>query len=352
MKSCKKRVPRRTEGWQMLKRTLSLLLCALMLASFVPAGAAPEVLYNAIITRVFATSMTSVYAKPDKTSKVLDTMKPGTPIQITEVLPNYVGILRGGKTAYVLRKRIDQAVAVDPVKTPRFGTAVNRFYVTIDKETPVKASPDSNAPTLITLQKGAMLGFLDVNDGWAYTIFKRQYGYVDTRLLPELQVVAPSVDYSDAQMPIAVYNSFYKITDDEYNLNRISNLKVGCQRMSITMQPGQTMDFNNDVGPFTRANGYLEAGALSDGEWTLASGGGSCQISSTLYNVVLQLTGLTVLRRAPHGADGASYLPHGVDASSGALNFVFRNDYSFPITIRSHVQDGSLFIAIYRGGSV
>lgn len=336
----------------MLKKFVALSLCVLTLAAFLPASAAPEVLYNAIITRVFPNSITNVYAEPDKTSKVLDSMKPGTPIQITEVLPDYVGILRGGRTAYVLRKRIDQAVALDPVKTPRFGTAVNRYYVTLDRETPVRAAPDSGAETLITLQKGAMLGFLDVNDGWAYTIYKRQYGYVDTRLLPALETVAPTEEYPNADMPIAVYNSFYKITEDEYNLNRISNLKVGCQRMSVTMQPGQTMDFNNEVGPFTRANGYLEAGALSDGEWTLASGGGSCQISSTLYNVVLQLTGLTVLRRAPHGADGASYLPHGVDASSGALNFVFRNDYTFPITIRSHVQDGSLFIAIYRGGNV
>jgi vancomycin resistance protein YoaR len=77
-------------------------------------------------------------------------------------------------------------------------------------------------------------------------------------------------------------------------------------------------------------------------------GGGSCQVSSTLYNVVLQLSGLTVLRRAPHGSNGAKYLPHGVDASSGMLNFVFRNDYPFPISIAAHTQDGSLFIAIYK----
>ena len=333
----------------MFKRLCALTLCIIALVSSVSVRAEPEVLYNAIITKVFATSLTNVYVAPDKDSKVLDSLKPGTRIQITEVLPNYVGILFGSKTAYVLRKRIDQAVPVNPAKTPPFGTAVNRFYVTIDQETPIKAAPNANADTLITLQKGAMVGFLGVNDGWAYTIFKRQYGYIDTRLLKELKPVAPTIDYPDSEMPIAVYNSFYKVTQDEYNLNRITNLKVGCQRMSITMQPGQTMDFNNNVGPFTRANGYLEAGALSDGEWTLASGGGSCQISSTLYNVVLQLPGLTVLRRAPHGPNGASYLPHGVDASSGSLNFVFRNDYSFPITIRTHVQDGSLFIAIYRG---
>ncbi len=333
------------------KRMITALLALILVLGMLPlmASAQPEVLYNAIITKLFANSMTSVYVQADKDSSVVDTMKPGTPIKVVEVLPNYVGILHKGRVAYVLRHRIADPVAVDPVKTPRYGTVVNRFYATLDKTTPVMAAPDSNSETLITLQAGAKIGFLDVNDGWAYTIFKRQYGYVDTRLLPQLEVVAPTEAYASTETPLAVYNSFYNIADTPANKNRISNLVVCGQRMDITMAPGQTLDFNNNVGPFTRRNGYLEAGALADGEWTLASGGGSCQASSTLYNVVLQLMGLTVLRRAPHGPNAISYLPHGVDASSGALNFVFRNDYDFPVTLRTHVQDGSMFIAMYKG---
>ena len=118
--------------------------------------------------------------------------------------------------------------------------------------------------------------------------------------------------------------------------------------MNRVMQPGDVLDFNNSVGPFNAGNGYFQAPALYEGEVVPAYGGGSCQASSTLYNVVLQLTGLTVTARAPHGADGAPYLPHGVDASSGDLNFIFRNDYDFPVRITSHVQDGVLFVAIYR----
>ncbi len=334
------------------KRILIITLALLVVLGSLPAPARAQntqVLYNAIITKLFANSMTSVYTEADKDSRVIDTMKPGTPIQVVEVLPNYVGILHKGNVAYVLRHRIADAVAVDPVRTPRYGTAVNHYYATLDKATPVKAAPDANSETLITLYAGAKIGFLDVNDGWAYTIFKRQYGYVDTRLLPQLEMVAPSEAYSNQDVPLAVYNSFYNIADTDTNKSRISNLVVCGQRMDVTMAPGQTLDFNNNVGPFTKRNGYLPAGALADGEWTLAYGGGSCQASSTLYNVVLQLMGLTVLRRAPHGPNAISYLPHGVDASSGALNFVFRNDYDFPVTLRTHVQDGSMFIAMYRG---
>lgn len=307
-----------------------------------------DVVYAAIITRVFGNSFTGVYTEPDTNSKMMATLNPGTPIQIFSVMPDFVGIRLGGDVGYVLRHRISDAVAIDPVSTPRFGTALNRYFATLDRDTAVRDAPDPGAEVLITLGAGTHLGFLDLSDGWARLIFKRQYGYVDTNSLPALRMVSATADAATGDIPLAVYNSFYNIATDKLNLNRINNLIVGSARMDRVMQPGETLDFNGTVGPFRASNGYLEAYALLDGEFSPTYGGGSCQISSTLYNVVLQLTGLTVLQRSPHGASGVAYLPHGVDASSGALNFRFRNDYVFPVRIASHVQDGSLFIAVYR----
>lgn len=114
------------------------------------------------------------------------------------------------------------------------------------------------------------------------------------------------------------------------------------------MQTDELLDFNGSVGPFTKANGYMQAPVLIDGQTKLGYGGGSCQISSTLYNTVLQLPGITVVERHPHGANGASYLPHGVDASSGDLNFRIKNSYDFPIRIEASCHDYCLFMAIYR----
>lgn len=335
-----------------IKRTLALCLMALMLLAMLPAQAAPQkVLYNAKISTLFPNSTTNVYAKPDTKSQVLANYKPGQAIQIVEVQPNFVGILmaKGTKVGYVLRHRIMDPVAVDFANTPRFGTAINQYYAVATQDMVIRATPDPAGEVLITLHEGAHVGFLDVENGWARTIFKRQYGYVDTRTLEELVMVAPAPEQGTREMPIAVYNSFYDISESENNINRINNLVVGGNRLSKTLNPGQQLDFNNEVGPFRASNGYLPAGALVDGELVFdVYGGGSCQVSSTMYNVVLQLSGLTVLRRAPHGTNGIKYLPHGVDASSGKLNFVFRNDYDFPITITSHVQDGSLFLAIYK----
>lgn len=333
------------------KRSLLLLGLALVLfVTAVPVGAeSTKVLYNAKISTYFPNSTTNVYDIPDLSGKVLANYKPGTPIQIVDVQPNFVGILLNNKVGWVLRHRIMDPIALDFANTPKFGTAVNHYFATMDRDIEIKASPDANSETLITLHRGAQVGFLDVDNGWARTIFKRQYGYVDTRDLPLLEMVASSEDAGTEDIPIAVYNSFYDISDNENNINRINNLVVGGERLSVKMEPGQSLNFNEEVGPFGASNGYKPAGALVDGELVFdVYGGGSCQVSSTLYNVILQLSGLTVLRRAPHGVNGIKYLPHGVDASSGRLNLVFRNDYDFPIYITSHVQDGSLFVAIYR----
>ena len=331
------------------KRLLLLALVGLIIVIALPAFAAPTVLYYAKISTLSPNSTTIVYAEADLDSKVLDNFKPGHPIQIVEVQPNFVGILMGSKVGYVLRHRIQDPVALDFKNTPKFGTALNQYFATMSQTVDIKAAPNQNSETLITLHEGAQIGFLDVDNGWARTIFKRQYGYIDTRQLAELNMVAASVEEGNEETPIAVYNSFYDISQSENNINRINNLDVGGQRMSKPLAPGQQLDFNNEVGPFRASNGYMPAGALVDGELVFdVYGGGSCQVSSTLYNVILQLSGLTVLRRAPHGVNGIKYLPHGVDASSGRLNLVFRNDYDFPIYITSHVQDGSLFVAIYR----
>ena len=88
-----------------------------------------------------------------------------------------------------------------------------------------------------------------------------------------------------------------------------------------------------------------------DGKAVRSSGGGTCQVSSTLYNILIQLPGLTILKRRPHGYGGASYLPIHCDAAVGndSLNLIFRNDYDFPIRLEGHSSgDGALLMLAYR----
>ena len=86
------------------------------------------------------------------------------------------------------------------------------------------------------------------------------------------------------------------------------------------------------------------------GEVAQGYGGGTCQVSSTLYNTVLQLPEIGIIHRRAHGPSGAPYLPHGADAAVGTetQNFIIQNRFPYPIRIDGTVQDGALTIAMYR----
>ena len=94
---------------------------------------------------------------------------------------------------------------------------------------------------------------------------------------------------------------------------------------------------------------------LIDGGTQLGYGGGTCQSSSTLYNTIRQLPGISILYRRPHGPGSARYLPQHTDAAVGNvnLNLVFRNDYDFPIRILAESDGrGVLTIQIFKGDNV
>ena len=324
---------------------LVLALCLLNMGGAL-AASKPKAIYHGIITKRYGTSFTNVYKTMSKSGVVLKTMKPGAAIEITEVYPNWVAILVGEKSVgYVLRNRIDVTEAVDPKKTPPYPVMVHGYYALIDRDIDVKSAKKASSETLTTLSAGARIALIGVESGWAKLVYHRQYGYIDCRQLTEIYPVAADIESADGSMPLAVFTSYFNDNPD-----RINNLNVACKCISKVMKPGEKMNFNQTVGPFSAEHGYMPAPVLKDGQTTQSYGGGSCQVSSTLWDTLMQMPGITVLMRKPHGNNAAAYLPHGMDASSGAtnLNLIFRNDYNFSIRIDASTHDHALFVAVYK----
>lgn len=91
---------------------------------------------------------------------------------------------------------------------------------------------------------------------------------------------------------------------------------------------GDTFSFNDLIGNPTAEKGYEEADSFNaEGKTVKTFGGGNCQVSTTLYNVVLQVPGLEVKERHEH-IKPVHYIEKGKDATVayGSVDFKFKNN--------------------------
>ncbi len=252
---------------------------------------------------------------------------------------------------YINRKRIYDVKAIDTVNTPPYGTQKSIYIATTAGTCHVRKSMSDEDDSWVVLNEGTMLSIWRIEGEWAIVPYWRTYGYIHLSELTDFIPVSPTDEPLSDDTPIAAYTSYYKMVQTKSNISRINNIKVACERLTRVMQPGESLNFNKDVGPYKKSLGYQEAPVLIEGTSRPGYGGGTCQVSSTLYNALLQLPGVEILQRRPHGPGGASYLPHGVDAAVGNsnLNLRFRNNYDFPIRIEGHTSDdGALLMVIYK----
>ena len=312
-------------------------------------------LYTTKIKFLTSTGYTvSIRADQDQDSQVLGYANKGDVVTIYQVYPAYVLAEFEGVAGFILRTCIDENVTVlDPVNTPPYGVTMMRYVATAADTLTVYVDPDTKSDQFpIQIGAGSKVAIYAFADGFAKVLYWRSYGYIDASLLQDLVVVAPTDTPMSAETPIAAFSSFFAYNNgSELNDGRVKNIVRSCESMTRVMQPGESLNFNQQVGPYKKSNGYFPAPVLVNGTAKPGYGGGTCQSSSTLYNALRQLPGITILYRRPHGPACARYLPMHQDAAVGSdsLNFIFRNDYGFPIRILAEsTGEGTLTIQIFK----
>lgn len=131
---------------------------------------------------------------------------------------------------------------------------------------------------------------------------------------------------------------------------RLTNISITCNTINGTIiNPNEVFSFNDIVGQPTAEKGYQEASIIIDHHTASGIGGGNCQVSSTLYNAVLNINSLTVIERHEHGKN-VGYVPEGKDAtvSYGSLDFRFRNDTGKKIRIDATTDNENVTINIVQ----
>lgn len=133
---------------------------------------------------------------------------------------------------------------------------------------------------------------------------------------------------------------------------RINNIEIVCKRLNnFILKPGETFSYNNAVGPYGPSDGFKKATVLlSDGSHTKGYGGGVCQLSSTLYNVVKNIENVEITERHNHSTPVA-YVPLNEDATislQSNLDFKFVNNNNYSIRFEAKLENNQVNVSAYK----
>lgn len=146
-------------------------------------------------------------------------------------------------------------------------------------------------------------------------------------------------------------NEISSYTTTLYNKeeNRIHNIKTAAKKLNHTViGPGDIFSFNDVIGERTKARGYKKASILVDGEKKTGTGGGVCQISSTLYNAALGAD-MEIVERHKHSKE-VPYVPEGKDAAVvyNSKDFRFKNTKDYPVEILITVTEDEVQVTLNK----
>lgn len=198
-----------------------------------------------------------------------------------------------------------------------------------------------------------------------FTIYKEEEGVDFAISIEEAKEKINSEDTTEYRIPLKLTPAEKTINDigteafpyeiskattryDATNVNRSKNLEISTNKINGTvLMPGETFSFNKVVGKRTIEEGYKDAKIYENGKVVDGLAGGICQISSTLYNAVLEAN-LEIVERSNHSFT-TSYVKAGKDATVvyGVKDFQFKNSRNYPIKIEGSVASGIVTFKIH-----
>jgi vancomycin resistance protein YoaR len=126
------------------------------------------------------------------------------------------------------------------------------------------------------------------------------------------------------------------------NIQRIADIVNG-----TVIKPGEKFDMNGIVGQRTTAKGFVEAGAIANGEHVDEVGGGVSQFATTMFNAAF-FAGLPINTYQAHSEHFDRY-PYGREATMGweNPNLVWTNNTPYGILVETSHTDTSITVRFW-----
>ncbi len=157
----------------------------------------------------------------------------------------------------------------------------------------------------------------------------------------EPRVTSASLEGIDVTHVLASFTTYFSRRGDQEP--RARNIDVAASHVDgVALEPGELVSFNDLVGVRSEDNGFQRAFEIYKGEMVEGTGGGTCQVASTLHAIAF-FGGLDIVQRLPHSRP-SPYIPVGLDATVvyPVVDLKLRNPYPFPVVVHASVGPNTL----------
>jgi vancomycin resistance protein YoaR len=213
----------------------------------------------------------------------------------------------------------------------------------VDPATPVPAEPPPPPPPPTVRVEPSVTGrALDATPVAAALLGGER------RVTGHLVNVAPKVDTARAQSlrivePVSTFTTHHPAGQPRVkNIHRIADLL-----QNSVILPGDRFSINEKVGPRTRANGFVKAPVIYEGEFTEDIGGGVSQFATTFFNAAF-FGGYEIVAHKPHTYYISRY-PQGREAtvSFPQPDLIMANNSTTGILVRTSYTDSSITVTFF-----
>ncbi|MGH8908517.1 MAG: VanW family protein [Egibacteraceae bacterium] len=126
------------------------------------------------------------------------------------------------------------------------------------------------------------------------------------------------------------------------NIHRIADMVDGA-----LIRPGETFSLNGHVGSRTAAKGFVDGGAIQDGEFVEQVGGGVSQFTTTMFNAAY-FGGYDIVEHKPHSYFISRY-PEGREATLNypTVDLKIRNNSPHGILVLTSYTDTTITVSLW-----
>ncbi len=292
----------------------------------------------------------SIRKEKDSESRLLGTVYEDEKVAVMTTDGEWAYVRKDGETGYVRADHLRYYQRLDPYGPLVPGTVVYPYAATALEDVEIRDA--ATGALLQVVSSGSVMPVSAFCEDMSVTLpYDRVTGRIAATGSLEL---TPCVPWDQAQPGdlLSVFATYYEPEQrTQSQIGRFHNIMQGVERVDEVIFPaGGKFSFNDYCAPYTKGNGYQEGPIINyTSSDKLGYGGGICQVSTTLYNAILQIP-IYVSLHYVHSSYGISYAPLDFDAAVGAGNIDLRLENTLPYDVRYDLQavGGTLTVRVYR----